>query len=222
MNIFESAPQLAFFGSMSVLVLLLVLGRKNHYAPSMLILTGISLTALIDALVQFTLAKGNENSFTVLAWLAGSTYRVTPGMALGLLVAILTLTGLALMTHRWLTMLSAGRMFAKARGVNVPFAFTALFVLVALICAVTTAAMGPVGFLGLLAPHMAIMLGAKKAKEQLVVSMLLGALLLLVANWLGQNIRYPSEIAAGIIVSVIGGSYFLLLLLKGRKAQSLV
>ncbi|MEZ9231456.1 Fe(3+)-hydroxamate ABC transporter permease FhuB [Vibrio amylolyticus] len=221
-NIFESAPQLAFFGSMSVLVLLLVLGRKNHYAPSMLILTGISLTALIDALVQFTLAKGNENSFTILAWLAGSTYRVTPSMAVSLLIAMLMMCGLALATHRWLTMLSAGRMFAKARGVNVPMAFITLFVLVALICAATTAAMGPVGFLGLLAPHMAIMLGAKRAKEQLIVAMLLGATLLLVANWLGQTIRYPSEIAAGTIVSVIGGSYFLLLLLKGRKTKSVV
>nr|WP_282437137.1 iron chelate uptake ABC transporter family permease subunit [Vibrio amylolyticus] len=114
--------------------------------------------------------------------------------------------------------MSAGRLFAKARGVNVPVAFTCLFVLVALICAVTTAVMGPVGFLGLLAPHMAIMLSAKKAKEQLIVSMLLGAVLLLAANWLGQNLRYPAEIAAGMIVSVIGGSYFLLLLLKGRKS----
>ncbi|MGF1694335.1 Fe(3+)-hydroxamate ABC transporter permease FhuB [Vibrio lamellibrachiae] len=217
-NIFESAPLLAFIGSISVLILLLILGRKNHYAPSMLILTGISLTALIDALVQFTLAKGNEDSFAILAWLAGSTYRVTPVMAVGLLIAMVLLSSIALLTNRWLTLLSAGRLFAKARGVNVPVAFTCLFVLVALICAVTTAVMGPVGFLGLLAPHMAIMLGAKKAKEQLIVSMLLGAVLLLAANWLGQNLRYPAEIAAGTIVSVIGGSYFLLLLLKGRKS----
>lgn len=217
-NIFDSAPLLAFLGSVSVLVLLLVLGRKNHYAPSMLILTGIALTALIDSLVQFALARGNEDSYAILTWLSGSTYRVTTQMAIALAVSISLLAVLAVVTHRWLTLLSAGRPFAQARGLNVPIVFASLFVLVALICAITTAVMGPVGFLGLLAPHMAIMLGARKAKEQLVVAMAVGATLLVVANWFGQTIRFPAEIAAGTIVSVIGGGYFLLLLLKARMS----
>ncbi|WP_084705474.1 Fe(3+)-hydroxamate ABC transporter permease FhuB [Vibrio mexicanus] len=217
-NIFDSAPLLAFMGSMSVLVLLLILGRKNHYAPSMLILTGIALTALIDSLVQFALSRANEDSYAILTWLSGSTYRVTPSMALTLGLSIFVLASLALVTHRWLTLLSAGRAFAQARGLNVPLVFAALFVLVALICAITTAVMGPVGFLGMLAPHMAVMLGARKVKEQIVVAMLAGSTLLVLANWLGQTIRYPAEIAAGTIVSVLGGGYFLLLLFKARMS----
>ncbi|MGB2078642.1 MAG: iron chelate uptake ABC transporter family permease subunit, partial [Vibrio sp.] len=75
----------------------------------------------------------------------------------------------------------------------------------------------PVGFIGLLAPHMAVMLGAKQAKQQLMVAALAGGLLMLCADWLGQVILFPMQIAAGTLVSIIGGSYFLILLVRGQK-----
>ncbi|WP_337233150.1 iron chelate uptake ABC transporter family permease subunit, partial [Vibrio cholerae] len=65
----------ALLGSAAVLVVLLLLGRRHHYAPSSLILTGIAITALLEALVQFTLAKGTGDSYQILLWLSGSTYR---------------------------------------------------------------------------------------------------------------------------------------------------
>ena len=217
-NVFKSGPGLAFAGSMVVLLLLLLLGKRNHYAPSMMILTGIALTALIDALVSFSLIKGNQDTYTILTWLVGSTYRATPQMAVLLAIAVSVLTLFTVATHRWLTLLSSGRAFAKSRGVNVSMTYAILLIVVGLLCAVTTTAMGPVAFVGLLAPHMAILFGAKQAKSQLLVAFVFGATLMLLADWLGQNIRYPTQIAAGTVVSVIGGCYFLLLLIKSRKS----
>ena len=218
-NIFEAAPLVAFCGSLTVLVLLLILGKRHNYAPSMLILTGIALTALIDALVQFSLAKGNEDSYVLLNWLAGSTYRVSPQSALILFICIALLVMFALFTHRWLTLISAGRLFAQARGLSVTKSFIALLICVALLCGAVTATMGPVAFIGLLAPHMAVILGAKKAKEQIIVAALIGALLMIIADWLGQHILFPSQVAAGTLVSVIGGLYFISLLIKGQRAK---
>ncbi len=218
LNIFEGTTALAFIGSMSVLGLLLILGKRHQYAPSMLILTGIALTALIDAMVQFALARGDETSYTILSWLAGSTYRVTPLSALFLTASVALLIGFAVITVRWLTLISTGREFAKARGLNVPKAFVLLLCCVALLCGAVTATMGPVAFVGLLAPHMAVILGAKRAELQIPVAAMIGAGLMIFSDWLGQNLVYPSQIAAGTLVAIVGGLYFIALLIQGRRA----
>ncbi|MDO6527281.1 Fe(3+)-hydroxamate ABC transporter permease FhuB [Motilimonas sp. 1_MG-2023] len=215
-SIHESGPLVAFSGSMLVLALLLLLGKKHQYAPSMLILTGISLTAMIEALVHFALTRGGEDEYVILTWLSGSAYRAQGSHALMLLAVVLVLAGLSISASRWLTLISVGRSFATARGLNVSWAYVLLLSCVAMLCAIVTTTMGPVAFVGLLAPHMAIMLGAKQVKPQLVVAALLGALLMLTADWLGQIVVYPGQISAGILVSIIGGGYFIFLLMRSR------
>ncbi|HFG1617830.1 TPA: Fe(3+)-hydroxamate ABC transporter permease FhuB [Vibrio cholerae] len=206
----------ALLGSAAVLVVLLLLGRRHHYAPSSLILTGIAITALLEALVQFTLAKGTGDSYQILLWLSGSTYRVTGEQALLLSVGVVGLTLLALGLSRWLTLISIGCGFATARGLSASRASLVLLILVALLCALVTATMGPVSFVGLIAPHMAMMLGAQRAPSQLLLAALVGGTLMLWADWLGQALLFPAQIAAGTLVAIIGGSYFLLLLLSQR------
>ncbi|HFG1980456.1 TPA: Fe(3+)-hydroxamate ABC transporter permease FhuB [Vibrio cholerae] len=206
----------ALLGSAAVLVVLLLLGRRHHYAPSSLILTGIAITALLEALVQFTLAKGTGDSYQILLWLSGSTYRVTGEQALLLSVGVVGLTLLALGLSRWLTLISIGRGFATARGLSASRASLVLLILVAALCALVTATMGPVSFVGLIAPHMAMMLGAQRAPSQLLLAALVGGTLMLWADWLGQALLFPAQIAAGTLVAIIGGSYFLLLLLSQR------
>ncbi|EGZ6882432.1 Fe(3+)-hydroxamate ABC transporter permease FhuB [Vibrio cholerae] len=206
----------ALLGSAAVLVVLLLLGRRHHYAPSSLILTGIAITALLEASVQFTLAKGTGDSYQILLWLSGSTYRVTGEQALLLSVGVVGLTLLALGLSRWLTLISIGRGFASARGLSASRASLVLLILVALLCALVTATMGPVSFVGLIAPHMAMMLGAQRASSQLLLAALVGGTLMLWADWLGQALLFPAQIAAGTLVAIIGGSYFLLLLLSQR------
>ncbi len=206
----------ALLGSAAVLVALLLLGRRHHYAPSSLILTGIAITALLEALVQFTLAKGTGDSYQILLWLSGSTYRATGEQALLLSVGVVGLTLLALGLSRWLTLISIGRGFASARGLSASRASLVLLILVALLCALVTATMGPGSVGGLIAPHMAMMLGAQRAPSQLLLAALVGGTLMLWADWLGQALLFPAQIAAGTLVAIIGGSYFLLLLLSQR------
>lgn len=132
-------------GSLAVLAALMALGRRQRYAPASVILTGIALTALLQALVQFFLAQGGQDSYRILQWLAGSTYRVTAVQALLLSTLTALLLLLALFVARALTLLSIGRAFSQARGLNGARATALLLALVALLCAIATAAMGPVG-----------------------------------------------------------------------------
>ncbi|TOF09186.1 Fe3+-hydroxamate ABC transporter permease FhuB [Vibrio parahaemolyticus] len=206
----------AFLGSLTVLILLLIIGKRSHFNPSNFVLSGIALSALLQALVQFALAQGSGESYKILLWLTGSTYRVTSTSALMLLIAVLVLLAIVFALSRWLTLISIGRAFSNARGLNPSSANTILLVIVALLCAFSTATVGPVSFVGLVAPHMAMMLGARKVKEQLFVGSLIGATLMVWADWLGQIAIYPSQIAAGTLVAIIGSTYFLFLMLKSK------
>ncbi|MEZ8494323.1 Fe(3+)-hydroxamate ABC transporter permease FhuB [Vibrio splendidus] len=216
-SIHSLSPWIAFLGSAIALCLLLFLGKKHQFAPSILILTGISLTAVLEALVQFSLTRVGEGKYTLLAWLAGSTYRVEPDSAMIMAIVITACIGVALLLSRWVTLIATGRQFASARGLNINIAYVALLCIVAILCSVVTTTMGPVAFVGLLAPHIAAMVGARLVREQIILSFLIGAALMLFADWLGQVVVFPAQLAAGTLVSIIGGSYFIFLLLKSRR-----
>ncbi|ARP40147.1 Fe(3+)-hydroxamate ABC transporter permease FhuB [Vibrio syngnathi] len=216
-SIHSLSPWIAFLGSAIALCLLLFLGKKHQFAPSILILTGISLTAVLEALVQFSLTRVGEGKYTLLAWLAGSTYRVEPESAMILAMVITASIGAALLLSRWVTLIATGRQFASARGLNINLAYVALLCIVAILCSVVTTTMGPVAFVGLLAPHIAAMMGARLVRVQIILSFLIGAALMLFADWLGQVVVFPAQLAAGTLVSIIGGSYFIFLLLKSRR-----
>ena len=73
-------------------------------------------------------------------------------------------------------------------------------------------------FLGLLAPHIAVMLGAHRVLPQLLLAASLGAVLMLLADWVGRTLIFPLQIPVGIVASVLCGSYFVYLLIRGRLA----
>ncbi|NOH97354.1 Fe(3+)-hydroxamate ABC transporter permease FhuB [Vibrio sp. 99-70-13A1] len=206
----------AFIGSITVLIALLLLGKKHNFNPSNFILSGIALTAMLEAFIQFSLAKGTGDSYKTLLWLTGSSYRVTQDQALLLFIASWGLVTAVLLLSRWLTVIAIGRQFANARGLNANLVNVVGLSLVALLCAFSTATMGPVAFVGLVAPHMAMMLGAKRAKSQILISGLVGITLMIWADWFGQVMIYPFNIAAGTLVAIMGSGYFLLLMMRSR------
>lgn len=209
----------ALAGSLAVLVLLLGLGRRHGYSAGIMALIGISISAVMDALVQFVLSSGSDKAFAILNWLGGSTYRAAADEAVILLCVVgLILTGMLLL-HRWLELLSAGDDIAAARGLPVGPARITLLGFAASLTAAVTVAMGPIAFVGLLSPHMAAALGVRGARTQLVMAALIGACLMLVSDWAGRMLLYPTQLSAGVIASVLGGVYFVLLLLRARSAR---
>ena len=212
------APIAAFGGSLLVLGLLLVFGRRHRYSPGIMVLVGVSLAALLNTALQIGLTRGQGDALALLGWLAGSTYRVEAGEAIVLSVAVVLLVGVSLAFHRALTLVSIGDGVALSRGLDVGRARLALLLLVSLLCAVVTSLLGPVAFLGLLAPHMAALLGARRVVPQLLLAALLGGWLMLVSDWLGRSLLYPLEIPVGLVASILCGLYFLYLLIRHRVA----
>ncbi|MDE8604682.1 Fe(3+)-hydroxamate ABC transporter permease FhuB [Marinomonas sp. RSW2] len=213
----ELGPLVAFAGSMSALFVLLLLGKRFRFAPAPMILTGVALSALIETFVQFSLMKGTEEIYDILRWLAGSTYRVTPDQAILLMICSSVFILITLSLHRWLTLMSMGKTAAAARGIAVKPTFVLLLVLAAALCATVTALLGPIAFISIVAPHLASLLGARTVLMQLSLSALLGATLLQASDWLGQTVIYPNHLAAGTMVAILGGAYFMVILLKNRQ-----
>lgn len=210
------APLLAFAGALLTLVILLLLAKRHQYAPGIVILLGIALSALMGSIESFVFAGGSQDIYALKTWLSGSTAQIGALQAWQLLAGLLVFSALALVAQRALMLLGCGDAMAQARGLDLKKTRLALMLLVALICAWVTALLGPVSFVGLLAPHMAVMLGGRKPGTQLLLALFLGGLLMLISDWLGRVAIYPMQLPAGTLASIIGGSYFMLLLLKRR------
>lgn len=204
-------------GIISALVslgLLMLFNRKNGFTPEKILLTGMALAALADAAIRIWMATGDFRVQLLLLWMSGSTYQATPESALtvGLLAATSLL--LILTLQRWLGLLSLNATIARSVGINVPLARLVLIVSSAALTALSTLLIGPLSFVGLLAPHLARMLGARLPKQQLAAAALIGASVMMTADWLGRQVMFPYEVPAGMMATLIGGAYFMMMMRK--------
>lgn len=199
-------------GASAVMALIFWFSRKKMASPSHFILIGIAVSAMADAVIRLTMSSGQEGVKSLLGWLSGSLY-LADNMSVGVLVVALLLFGsITLLCSRWLDLLSLGDTVAQNLGLSVGVSRKVLVALVAVMTSAATIAIGPLSFVGLLAPHMATSLGQHSAKRQLIIAPVLGATLLVVADWVGRNFWFPWQFPAGLLASILGGTYFLYLL----------
>ena len=128
-------------------------------------------------------------------------------LSLGLLL-------ISLIFSRWLELLSLQASIAKALGLNLKLTRWILILFSAALTAIATLMIGPLSFIGLLVPHLTNFLGVHKAKNQLLISALLGATIMVLADWIGRQILFPYEIPAGLVATLVGGTYFLAMMRK--------
>ena len=198
-----------FIGAVCTLGIIVVLNQKSGFQPERVLLTGVAITALMNAVQSFVLAGGDPRSYQVLAWLAGSTYYVTEVTLVPLLISSVVFISLGFLCARWLDVLPLGQASAQSLGINVSRSRILLLVLVACLTVSATLVVGPLSFIGLMAPHMARLFGYSRAKEHLICSSLIGMALMLLSDWLGRQWLYPQEIPAGLVASIIGGMYLM-------------
>ncbi|MDN3616955.1 Fe(3+)-hydroxamate ABC transporter permease FhuB [Vibrio gallaecicus] len=205
---------LGTLGASSVTFFIWWMGRKHNFVATHMLLTGIALSAGLDAFLRIALSSGQDNMRALLTWLSGSTYLVSMTdvylLGSGILVFIITIA----LIHKWLDIISLGEVAANSLGVDSTRVRMLLLLLVASITTLATIVIGPLSFVGLLAPHMARSLHQYSAKQQLITASLLGAILMMTADWLGRTFWFPWQFPAGLLASLIGGAYFLYLMRK--------
>ena len=207
-----SQPLQLLVGTLSALLLLgglLWWSRRSQFAPLRLLLCGMTVTALFAASQSLLLGSGDPRGLQLLSWMSGSTYYVTSAVAWSLVVLMGLLLALSWPLSRWLDILPLGGVAASSFGLDLARSRLLILVLAALLTAAATLLVGPISFIGLLAPHLARHLGLFRAREQLLGSMGCGMAVMLLADWAGRQWLFPDQIPAGLMASLIGGSYFL-------------
>ncbi|GEM_PF-100257 len=218
-----SVPELAivanaFIFSLIVVTIIIQLGKMRSISAESYILVGIAITFICGAIVSTMQYFASDAQLSQLAhWSFGSLSR--PNMDHITLMA-LVLIALLPTAVRWswdLNALSiAGDEFAISTGVNPNKLRKNILVVTALMTSIVIAFTGLIGFVGLAAPHMSRLIVGNDFRKLIPCSGIFGAFLMIFADTLGRTLFAPIVIPVGVMLSIIGGPFFLYLLLKRR------
>ncbi|MEI8702114.1 Fe(3+)-hydroxamate ABC transporter permease FhuB [Mesorhizobium sp. ISC15] len=203
------------FGSLAVLIAMLTIAARAKFGSERLLLAGIAMSALCSAVITATIAMGNSQSYVLLRWLSGSTSQATGADAWVALACLMLLTLPLFLAARWLDILPLGEDTARGLGLPIAGGRLTLIVLAAILTALAAMFVGPLSFVGLIAPHLAGLIGFARARLHLAGAVLVGALLMIVSDWLARMVAFPYELPVGLFASLLGGPYLVHLLAKG-------
>ncbi|ASM08896.1 TPA: Fe(3+)-hydroxamate ABC transporter permease FhuB [Serratia marcescens] len=201
-------------GAAATLLIIMIAAGRGGFSTERMLLAGIALSTAFTTVIFLLLASGDPRMGGLLTWLSGSTYSVEPAQALRTALIAAGLLVLAPLCRRWLTILPLGGATARSVGIALTPARLSILLLAATLTAMATLTVGPLSFVGLMAPHMARMLGFRRALPQMVIAALLGGLLMVFADWCGRMLLFPYQIPAGLLATFIGAPYFVYLLRK--------
>ncbi|MFJ3167629.1 Fe(3+)-hydroxamate ABC transporter permease FhuB [Serratia marcescens] len=201
-------------GAAVTLLIIMIAAGRGGFSTERMLLAGIALSTAFTTVIFLLLASGDPRMGGLLTWLSGSTYSVEPAQALRTALVAACLMVLAPLCRRWLTILPLGGATARSVGIALTPARLTILLLAATLTAMATLTVGPLSFVGLMAPHMARMLGFRRALPQMVIAALLGGLLMVFADWCGRMLLFPYQIPAGLLATFIGAPYFVYLLRK--------
>ncbi|MFK0165034.1 Fe(3+)-hydroxamate ABC transporter permease FhuB [Rhizobium sp. NPDC090279] len=198
-------------GSGAILVLLVVslFANRRDLPPERLLLAGISISAFSSAILSALLAVGDQRSWLILAWLGGSAAATTPGTALFLAALIVAALIAGLASTRWLTILPLGTATSHALGMPLANVRALMVITAGLATAAASLLVGPLSFVGLMAPHIAERAGFERAAGRLLASGLIGAILMVVADLGARTVTFPYELPLGLFAAFAGAPYLI-------------
>ncbi|MDT8702172.1 iron ABC transporter permease [Kluyvera ascorbata] len=210
----------AVVGSLVVCAVIFLISLRHHHGGMIqLLLAGIAINALCGAAIGILSYVGDEQQLRQLTlWMMGSL-----GQAQWPTLLVATSFALpAMVVTAWLAttlnLLQLGDEEAHYLGVNVKRKRQLLLLLSSLLVGAAVSVSGVIGFIGLVIPHLIRMTIGADHRWLLPCSTLAGACLLLVADTLARTLVQPAEMPVGLLTSLIGGPYFLWLILRTRRA----
>ena len=205
-----------FLGALGAVLLVYAIAEASNFGSVVsLLLAGAAMSTMLSAIVSLLLILSDEVLHEIFSWLMGGfsgrswSHLTQASVAAFLGIAII------LPMSRALDALSAGESSAEALGLDLRRARLLIVIGASLATAAAVSASGIIGFVGLIAPHLARRLVGASHAVVIPASMLLGSILLLVADDLARTIAAPLELPVGVFTALLGGPFFLYLLRKG-------
>ncbi|GAB2473965.1 siderophore ABC transporter permease CdtC [Xylanimonas ulmi] len=207
----------AVIGGLGAFALVYLLAWRSGLLADRLVLVGIGVLNLTAALTTFLLLRADPwNTPRIYTWLSGTTYGRGFGEVAPVLVLLALAVPLAASMPRELDLLALDDDTPRLVGVGLERTRLLVLGVAAALAATSVTAVGVVGFVGLVAPHAARALVGGRHARVLPVAMLIGAVLLGLADTLGRTVIAPAQLPAGLVVALLGAPYFVWLLGRSR------
>lgn len=200
-------------GALSWLCVTLAAGTRERQR---LILAGIALSAFCMAMTRIVLLLAEDHAYGILTWLAGGIAHARWQEVWQLLPVMVVIIPLVLTQTRALNLLSMGDSAAHSLGVNILAVRIGLSIALLLLVGACVSVAGPLGFIGLLVPHLARAWIGHDLRFMLPMAMLLGATLLLTADIAARGLAWPGELPAGVVLALVGAPGFVWLARRQR------
>ena len=208
-------PLFALLGGLFSFTLLYHLALKKNVSNIQVLLIGLGITALFQALI--TLAQLSINRFDfqqVAVWLSGDIWQTDKTFISVNLVLLIIGLFIFIFFRKELDLLSLGQEMATSLGLNVKKSKMQFYILALLFASIGVLLVGGLAFIGLIAPHIARELVGFESKKRALMTALVSMIILLLADSLSQIIIAPSSLPLGFMIALIGAPYYIYLIQK--------
>ncbi len=208
----------ALAGALLATLLVFFLSRSKDSSSEQMLLAGVAVNFFFASLIiLIQCLSAPHHAMQLLRWTMGNLSQAVPGDNARLGPIVLAALGLLLFFSRDLDVIVTGRERAQSLGVDVRRFRTVLFVLTSLLVGLIVSFAGPIGFVGLMVPHICRHLVGVGHRGLVPVVFLFGGVFLALCDTLARSVNFPAEIPVGVLTSLLGGPFFLVLLLRSEK-----
>ena len=215
--LFFFIPLFAFLGGVLAFFLVYSLSWKGGLRPLRIILVGVAVNAMFTGLSNGLNSMSGGNMSGVASIVNGNITMKTWDDVQTLVPYVIVGLVLALVFCGTCNLLSLEDKTARSLGVNVNTMRIVISLIAVLLASISTAVAGAISFLGLIVPHIGRILVGSDHRALIPFSILFGAFTFLLADTIGRTIAAPYEVSASIIMSVVGGPFFIILLRRSKK-----
>ncbi|OWR31517.1 iron ABC transporter permease [Saccharibacillus sp. O23] len=215
---FMAMPMFGLFGGLAAAALIFLFAQnRGRLDPQQLILVGIAVGSGFGAVTLYLSLKMSPSDFEAAAvWLAGSLHRSNWRYIAAMLPWFVLLTPYIVYKSRMLDVMQLRDESSQGLGVELTGERRRLVLAAVGLVAACVSVSGSIGFVGLIAPHIARRLVGVRHRHMLPISGLIGAATVAAGDLIGRTVFAPAELAVGVVVSIIGVPYFVYLLFKSR------
>lgn len=216
---FDAVTVGSFLGALLAISFVYGISQFRYgFSSETLLLTGVATSFFFSSLILFTQYLSNINdSFRIMRWLMGSL-SVTGYQQLMQLLPIVTVSSaIIIWLSRELNLLMAGDDIAISRGVAVKRVRYLLFLTTSLCVGGIVALCGPIGFVGMMVPHICRLIIGTDHRWLIPATLMFGGGFLILCDTVARIVIAPAELPVGVITTLLGGPFFLWLLVRSRK-----
>ena len=207
----------ALVTALLTLALIFAITRGQHRSTYSLLLVGVALNFFLSAVITLIMVLHQESMHKIMFWTMGSLANAGWSEVMIVALGFITIIFALFYISKDLNLIQLGEETAKTLGVNTRRVTMLALALSSLLIAIVVSFCGVIGFVGLVIPHIVRLLVGSDCRRMMLYSLFAGAVFLLLADTIARTIALPSGLPVGSITAIVGGPYFIFLLLRGKR-----